>query len=382
MDTRDQTETSFLLRNIDRGAGKRQVKLSAAFWDEVEQLRSKRSGDKGVVIDEDDSDDSDFHADDGDQDEMGDSSEEGTGEEDAEEEEELENEGSNGPEESEGSVDLMAEAIKLKDRKTTSDRLICAVCLGDTDTDGDEIVECDGCGISVHEGCYGISDTSSIGSTSSSCSTEPWFCEACKAGNPKPTCQLCPNKGGVFKETDVGQWVHLTCALFIPGIAFGDPDGLSAVTLFEMSYSLWGARSCALCTEEYLARTGVCIGCDAALCKVYFHVTWHRMEERMAAAQKSAELKELHEGEADDDEETGILPELDQDRIVRKLRIHRAKYNRERTNKPIPWVPTQKMPRLLSTSPTAVRRLLRKAELMGIHTPSLERTLKQQESLG
>lgn len=46
----------------------------------------------------------------------------------------------------------------------------------------DEIVECDGCGVSVHEGCYGISESQSIASTESSASTEPWFCDACKAG--------------------------------------------------------------------------------------------------------------------------------------------------------------------------------------------------------
>lgn len=46
----------------------------------------------------------------------------------------------------------------------------------------DEIVECDNCGVAVHEGCYGISDTQSAASTESSASTEPWFCDACKAG--------------------------------------------------------------------------------------------------------------------------------------------------------------------------------------------------------
>ena len=48
--------------------------------------------------------------------------------------------------------------------------------------DDDEIVECDNCGVAVHEGCYGISDNQSIASTESSASTEPWYCDACKAG--------------------------------------------------------------------------------------------------------------------------------------------------------------------------------------------------------
>ena len=42
-------------------------------------------------------------------------------------------------------------------------------------------VDCDGCGLSVHEACYGIQEPAggSTGgaSTASSACTEPWFCE-------------------------------------------------------------------------------------------------------------------------------------------------------------------------------------------------------------
>lgn len=84
---------------------------------------------------------------------------------------------------------------------------ICCVCLGDRSDDSNEIVECDNCGVTVHEGCYGITESNSISSTASSCSTEPWFCEACRADLTDLDCELCPNKGGVFKETDCGRWV-------------------------------------------------------------------------------------------------------------------------------------------------------------------------------
>lgn len=114
--------------------------------------------------------------------------------------------------------------------------MICAGCLGSRSDDFNEIVECDGCGVTVHEGnrnykvflyayenakhiflfhtikyfyalfvcmkctisfvgCYGVSDVTSESSTVSSASTEPWFCEACKAGVTDPNCELCPNKG-------------------------------------------------------------------------------------------------------------------------------------------------------------------------------------------
>lgn len=151
---------------------------------------------------------------------------------------------------------------------------ICCACLGDRSDDTNEIVECDGCKITVHEGCYGISDSISVSSTVSSCSTEPWFCDPCKANVRHPDCELCPNKGGIFKETDCGKWVHLVCSLYVPGVAFGEVDQLSSVTLFEMQYSKWGAKTCSLCEDDHFARTGVCIGCDAGMCKTYFHVTW------------------------------------------------------------------------------------------------------------
>ena len=114
---------------------------------------------------------------------------------------------------------------------------VCCACLGDRSDDSNEIVECDGCKITVHEGCYGVSESVSVSSTVSSCSTEPWFCEACKANVKDPDCELCPNRGGIFKETDCGKWVHLVCALYVPSVAFGDVDQLSNVTLFEMQYN-------------------------------------------------------------------------------------------------------------------------------------------------
>lgn len=170
------------------------------------------------------------------------------------------------------------------------EKSICCACLGDRSDDSNEIVECDNCGISVHEGCYGISDSNSVSSTVSSCSTEPWFCEACKANIKDPSCELCPNKGGIFKETDVGKWVHLVCALYVPGVAFGEVDHLSSVTLFEMNSMKWGAKTCSLCEDSRFARCGVCIGCDAGMCKTYFHVT---------CAQAAGLLSEAHSEEAD-----------------------------------------------------------------------------------
>ena len=36
----------------------------------------------------------------------------------------------------------------------------------------------------------------------------------------------------------------MVCALYIPGVAFGDVTKLTGLTLFEMPYSRWGAKVC------------------------------------------------------------------------------------------------------------------------------------------
>ncbi|KAK0095862.1 hypothetical protein PV326_007195 [Microctonus aethiopoides] len=281
-----------------------------------------------------------------------------------------------------------------------SKMLICCGCLGDRSDDINEIVECDGCGVTVHEGCYGVSDVESFSSTDSLCQSAPWFCEACSAGVDDPSCELCPNKGGIFKETDVGKWVHLVCALYVPGVAFGEVDRLASVTLFEMAYSKWGSKTCSLCEDSRYARTGVCIECDAGMCHTYFHVT---------CAQREGLLSEAHSEEVDQadpfyahcklhSDKTLVrrrrrnwlalqiraeyrqqllkrpchLDTEDQQRIQRKLSKHRHKYLAHKLSRSSPWVPTQKMPRLLTTSASACRQLAKKAELMGIDTVALE----------
>ncbi|KAH9498230.1 PHD finger protein 14 [Bulinus truncatus] len=270
--------------------------------------------------------------------------------------------------------------------------IVCCVCLSDRSADDDEIVECDNCGISVHEGCYGISESHSTASTESSASTEPWFCDACKA-RAKPVCELCPNSGGIFKETDNGKWVHIVCALYTPGVAFGDVDKLSLVTLFEMSYSKWGARECSLCEDSRFSQTGVCIKCDAGMCKTYFHVTCAQKEGLLTEASPEEVMDiadpffaycKLHADKITSKIKRRnwlaiqshvkthtpglIMDEKERLRFHRKLSRHQEKYSLTKLKRPPSWVPTQKMVRHLHTSPSAVRGFLRKAELMGVIT--------------
>ncbi|XP_012945188.1 PHD finger protein 14 [Aplysia californica] len=282
--------------------------------------------------------------------------------------------------------------------------IVCCVCLSDRSADDDEIVECDNCGISVHEGCYGISESHSTASTESSASTEPWFCDACKA-DATPVCELCPNTGGIFKETDNGKWVHIVCALYTPGVAFGDVDRLALVTLYEMPYARWGARECSLCEDSRFSQTGVCINCDAGMCKAYFHVTCAQREGLLAEASPEEVMDiadpffaycKLHadklvskmkrrnwlaiQSQVKMHKPNLMVEEKEKMRFHRKLKRHREKYSLSKLKRPPTWLPTQKMVRHLHSSPSAVRGFLRKAELMGVITQSQTVPVEKQEA--
>ena len=61
------------------------------------------------------------------------------------------------------------------------------------------------------------------------------------------------------------------------------------------------------------------------------------------------------------------LPHL-QARITTRLQQYRAKAELSRNTRPQAWVPREKLPRPLTSSASAIRKLMRKAELMGIST--------------
>uniref|UniRef100_A0A674E7Y8 PHD finger protein 14 n=1 Tax=Salmo trutta TaxID=8032 RepID=A0A674E7Y8_SALTR len=271
--------------------------------------------------------------------------------------------------------------------------LICCVCLGDNSEDADEIIQCDNCGVTVHEGCYGVDgESDSIMSSASENSTEPWFCDACKNG-VTPSCELCPNQDGIFKETDAGRWVHVVCALYVPGVAFGDIDKLRPVTLTEMNYSKYGAKECSFCEDTRFARTGVCISCDAGMCRSYFHVTCAQREGLLSEAAAEEDIADpffayckQHADRYDrkwkrknylalqsyckaslQDKEKQLAPEA-QARITTRLQQYRSRAELSRNTRPQAWVPREKLPRPLTSSASAIRKLMRKAELMGIST--------------
>lgn len=279
--------------------------------------------------------------------------------------------------------------------------LICSICLSDESLEIDEIVECDCCSITVHESCYGLinpnEEVESLNSEASSNTTEPWFCDACKANRRvnELNCELCPKQGGILKQTETGRWVHLVCALYISGVAFSNTQQLSGITLFEMNYERWAARSCSLCEDERFARTGVCISCDAGMCRNYFHVTCAQSHGLLCDAQN---IEEMPDAVADPFyahckqhalekhivkskkrnylalqlrlKQIGAIGQSMDERILCKLEEARQNYSDDNRialeRKNILQNLNYKAPRPLLSSSNAVRKLIAKAELLGM----------------
>lgn len=89
--------------------------------------------------------------------------------------------------------------------KWSGDR--CAVCSSEVDYDTDQLLHCHGCGIAVHQSCYGVRDLPKM--------EDKWVCRACEAvleGKPRPHCAVCPVEGGALKPTTLpGLWCHVAC---------------------------------------------------------------------------------------------------------------------------------------------------------------------------
>ena len=276
-------------------------------------------------------------------------------------------------------------------------RQVCGICLESISTEQDELVGCDGCGITVHEGCYGdAEDSVEEDKSDSDADTEPWFCDACKA-NAEGFCELCPVKGGILKQTDTGSWVHLICALYVPGVGFRDVDKLQTVVLDDITPSRWGSRQCKLCEDQRFSKTGICIECDAGLCKTYFHAS---------CAQMNGLLTEIPPaGHLDDNDADPLYAHcrMHSDKTVVKARINswlafqshfknfkqsddpeekarienafqkeREEYREARRNQFPAVIKTYEEPRLLSTCPEVCSKLLKKAELLGFSSSSQE----------
>ena len=146
------------------------------------------------------------------------------------------------------------------------------------------MLRCSGCGVEVHESCCGVADFEDP-------EQGQWVCDPCKAGVQNPVCIACPIEGGLLKQVEIdGRWIHLLCGMYIEPCYWGDDQSLSPVVIGKIPASSWDSKVCLLCKTSEDSSSGMCLKCDAGLCRKYFHAT---------CAQKHGLLQE----EGDDDSE-------------------------------------------------------------------------------
>uniref|UniRef100_A0AC35FT16 PHD finger protein 14 n=2 Tax=Panagrolaimus sp. PS1159 TaxID=55785 RepID=A0AC35FT16_9BILA len=181
-------------------------------------------------------------------------------------------------------IDDLAAGI---DQVKKEDIVYCCICLK-PETKELSLSKCDRCNIAVHDTCYGIIDDDNESVTSNG--EIPWFCEPCMFGLIEPpNCELCPNRHGAFKKTDIGEnWIHVLCGQYIPKITYADIEKLIGVSYQEIDHKSFGKKPCTACNDAIKSRIGIAVPCEAGLCKNNYHVT---------CAQRLGLLVELDENE-------------------------------------------------------------------------------------
>uniref|UniRef100_A0A914YM35 PHD finger protein 14 n=1 Tax=Panagrolaimus superbus TaxID=310955 RepID=A0A914YM35_9BILA len=276
----EQEKASFL-RNAARAPGKRTIKPTQYFFNELP--------------DGDEDDDNDFHV----------SGDENSGEEGSSSSGSSDNENDNNDNsDSENDSNEKSSTIELdedtQDAKNDvedlaaganqvkkEDIVYCCICLK-PETKELSVSKCDRCNIAVHDACYGVidDDTESVASNGEI----PWFCEPCMFGLVEPPhCELCPSRYGAFKKTDIGEnWIHVLCGQYIPKITYADNEKLIGISYQEIDHKTFGKKPCSCCNDTIKARIGIAVPCEAGLCKNNYHIT---------CAQRLGLLVELDESE-------------------------------------------------------------------------------------
>ncbi|KAL0579001.1 hypothetical protein V5O48_002996 [Marasmius crinis-equi] len=132
--------------------------------------------------------------------------------------------------------------IPKPDFAMPSEDSTCAVCDDSEGENANAIVFCDGCNLAVHQDCYGVPYIPE----------GQWLCRKCTVSpeNP-PSCVLCPNEGGAFKQTVTGEWCHLLCAIWIPETRVANDVFMEPVTGVEkIPKQRWKLVS-TLCTPSF-----------------------------------------------------------------------------------------------------------------------------------
>ncbi|VDD87635.1 unnamed protein product [Enterobius vermicularis] len=165
--------------------------------------------------------------------------------------------------------DLLAPIIRRRDADR-DEETCCEIC-GQADYEEDDpIVFCESCMVPVHQSCYGVEVLPK----------GDWICDVCNEFDFAPVCVFCPFSGGPMKVTEDGDtWSHISCALWIPEVRFGNHVRREPITKVDdvpngrwnLSYfiSKMSVLRCSVCDTS----VGACIQCSDSSCTTAFHVT-------------------------------------------------------------------------------------------------------------
>lgn len=135
-------------------------------------------------------------------------------------------------------------------------KLPCDVCGRFATKDEQLLLTCQGCGISVHEECYGVVEAPGCA----------WLCKKCIFHFEDGGCKLCQRQDGIMKRTNTNEWIHVICALLTPDISFcnnniRDPVDISELTAME--------GTCSICCNLGYSL----IRCSFEGCKTAYHAS-------------------------------------------------------------------------------------------------------------
>ncbi|KIK79267.1 hypothetical protein PAXRUDRAFT_161733 [Paxillus rubicundulus Ve08.2h10] len=168
--------------------------------------------------------------------------------------------------------------IPKPDYAMPSEDSTCAICDDSEGENSNAIVFCDGCNLAVHQDCYGVPYIPE----------GQWLCRKCTVSPENPvSCILCPNEGGAFKQTVLGDWAHLLCAIWIPETRVANEVFMEPITGSDKIPKQRWKLKCSICG----IREGACIQCTKTSCFLAFHATCAR-KERFLMPMKSAQGSE------------------------------------------------------------------------------------------
>lgn len=148
------------------------------------------------------------------------------------------------------------------------------------------LLKCAKCNVSVHNSCYGVTQIQD--------SFQNWYCDKCRKLNsihekfnnttignahsefiPDIKCCLCPIRGGALKETTLGSWCHIVCAISIPEVSFVNKKDRGPIDTSNLNIAR-KTLNCLYCNSHLskpFIEKGACIQCKCGKCAMSFHVT-------------------------------------------------------------------------------------------------------------